>query len=137
MRSTAIERKAIGYDILINIITLSAIALSYYYSITILCEEIEETIKNVQLLKNIFVFIVPAALEGMNIFISVANENKRQDKIDLGCSFICIIISVLLFILLIIDATCCSRLFAIVVLVYPVRIMSSIVFDVMKLKERR
>lgn len=138
MKATLIERKALGYDILIKLISLGVVVLSYFYVVTVLNGKMDDTnFLHLQFIKNAFVFIAPAALEGMNILISAAQENKKQDMIEVILSLGCVIIGVFLFIISLLNITYFYGVFIFAILAYPIRIVSSLVFDILKLLERR
>lgn len=128
--------KALGFELVMDFLTVFILFMAYKYTYETLYSE--ELTRKLNFMRNAFIYLAPGSVEGFRIITSTSREEKNWDSIE----FILSILSILIVFVLMIQYVCgndeYATWYAILIMVYPIRIIASIGFEILNLvKERR
>ncbi len=127
--------KALGFDFLIDIIVIVILILAYKYTYDTL--DAKETTSKMNFIRNAFVFIAPASVETFKIITSESRKNKKWDVVELIISILIVLVALALMLQCIFVCNEHTSLYVFLIMLYPIRVTSSISFEFLNLIKER
>ncbi len=127
--------KALGFELAMDFFTIFILIVAYKYTYDTLYSG--DLISKMNFMKNAFIYLAPGSIEGFRILTSRSREDKYWDGLEFFLSIFSIIIVLILMFLCFCENDKYATWFVILITVYPIRIIASLGFEILKLAEER